>query len=121
MRETSPSLRPPGRMPALALALVPAAVITAIMAVVMAVVLAVAPALGPAGVQALYDSAVLANIAVWFAFSPPYLVGWVQLWDPALRGRTGVLGVVALAGVLWFVNLFAYACTGSLLGAVLRG
>ena len=121
MREPSPSLHTSGRMPDLALALVPAAVITAIMAVVMAIVLAVAPALGPAGTYALYDSAVLANIAVWFAFSPPYLVGWVQLWDPGIRRRTGLLGVAALAGVLWFVNLFAYACTGSLLGALLRG
>ncbi len=118
MREPSPSLHrsSPGRTSDLALALVPAAVITAI----MAVVLAVAPALGPGGTRALYDGAVLANLAVWFAFSPPYLVGWVQLWDPGVRPRTGILGVLALAGVAWFVNLFAYACTGSALAALLR-
>lgn len=100
-----------------ALAVVPAAIITAIMALVVLV----APQLAPAGRLALHDSAVLANVAVWFAFSPPYLVGWVRLADPHVHARTGTPGLLALACVLWFVNLFLYAATGSLLGALLRG
>jgi len=100
-----------------ALAFLPAAIVTAI----MAVVLLAAPALGAAGKLALYEAAVLANLAVWFAFAPVYLGGWVHFWDPTIRGRTGVLGVAAVAGVLWFANLFAYAVTGSALGALLRG
>ncbi len=102
------------RLPGLVLLLVPTAVITAI----MATVLVVAPLLGTAGKLALVDAAVLANIAVWFAFAPPYLVGWVHYWDPQIRVRTGSLGVVALAGVLWFVNLFAYALSGHVLATI---
>ncbi len=101
----------------MALAFVPAAIVTAI----MAVVLCVAPMLGAVGKLALYDAAVLANLALWFAFAPVYLGGWVHLWDPAIRRRTGVLGVATVAGVLWFANLFTYAVSGSALGAVLRG
>lgn len=123
MREPCPSLSTPATSStprstaaALALLLVPAAIITAI----MALVLAAAPLVGDAGKQALYHAALLANIAVWFAFAPPYLIGWVRYWDPSLRARVGSLGVAALAGVLWFVNLFAYALGCHLLAA-LRG
>ena len=126
MREPSPSLStasassttstPRATATALALLLVPAAVITAI----MALVLAVAPRVGDAGKEALYHAALLANVAVWFAFAPPYLIGWVRFWDPSLRARVGALGVAALAGVLWFVNLFVYALGCHLLAA-LRG
>lgn len=100
----------------IALGLAPAAVITAI----MALVLTVAPQLALAGKLALYDAAVLANIAVWLAFSPPYLVGWVQCWDPQARARTGVPGLLVLACVMWFCNMFVYAATGSLVAALLR-
>ncbi len=107
---------PAPRAALLALAVAPAAVITAL----MSAALLLAPWLGPAGRAAVTDTALLANLAVWFAFSPPFLVGWVQVWEPEARARTGTLGVAALACVLWFFNLFVYACTGSLVAGLLR-
>lgn len=122
MRVQSPASMPrpfvPSRVAILALALAPAALMTAFMGV-MGLLLG-AGSLGPAGRLTVIELALLANVAVWFAFSPPFLCGWVQLWDPGTRARTGVLGVVALAGVLWFFNLFVYAFTGSLTAALLR-
>jgi hypothetical protein len=99
--------------PALALALVPAVTITAVMTAVLLASHATAP-------WPLYAFALLANLALWFGFSPAYLVGWVDWFDPGARARIGRLGVIALAGVLWFLNLFVYTLTGTALGSLLR-
>lgn len=99
--------------PALALALVPAVAITAVMTAVLLASDSVDP-------WRLYALALLANLAVWFGFSPAYLAGWVDWFDPNARARVGRLGVIALAGALWFLNLFVYTLTGTALGAVLR-
>jgi hypothetical protein len=99
------------------LAGLPALIVTAI----TAVVLAVGPHLGPAAEFDLGNAALVAQLAVLCAFSPPYLSGWVQCSDPQVRVRTGLAGVRVLAGVLWFVNLFLCAATSTLLAALLRG
>lgn len=100
---------------ALALAVVPALGITVVMTSVL-----LANHYGLAHTGPLYALALLANLAVWFGFSPAYLVGWVDFWDPGARARVGRLGVVVLAGALWFLNLFIYTLTATALGALLR-
>lgn len=104
-------------LPLIVLAGLPTLIVTAI----MAVMLAVGPQLDATAAAALADAALLAELAVLCAFAPPYLSGWVQCWDPQVRVRTGLAGVRVLAGVLWFVNLFLCAATGTLLAALLRG
>lgn len=116
MHEPRPAPHPP-LVAAAALAVLPTLVITA----VMAIVLGLSPDLGRTGRERLFDGTVLANLALWFAFAPPYLIGWVQYWDPGARARTGMLGVVALALVLWLANLGLYAFTGGLVAGLLRG
>lgn len=114
---------PPALPPALplalplvmALAVAPALAITAVMASILA-----ADHFGLAAPVPLYALALLANLALWFGFSPAYLVGWVDFWDPHARARVGRLGVVALAGALWFLNLILYTLTATALGALLR-
>lgn len=100
---------------ALGLAVAPALAITAVMASILA-----ANHFGLAAPFPLYALALLANLALWFGFSPAYLVGWVDFWDPHARARVGRLGVVALAGALWFLNLILYTLTATALGALLR-
>ena len=99
---------------ALVLATVPALLVTGVTAVVLIAAKTASP-------WPLYALALLANLGLWFGFAPPYLVGWVDFWDPGARARVGRLGVIALAGVLWFYNLFLYALSGTALGALLRG
>lgn len=101
---------------ALALALAPALTITAIVAGVL-----LADHHGLANPWPLYAFALLANLGVWFGFSPAYLIGWVDFWDPQARARVGRLGVFALAGALWFLNLFVCTLTATALAALLRG
>lgn len=114
MHEPTVPLPPIAR--GLALCIVPAAIISA----VMAGIIAVAPTLPAPAVRALYDAALLLNVAVWFGFAPAYLHGWVEYWDPTARARTGKIGLVALAGVAWFVNLGAYGVAGAVIAAMLR-
>lgn len=112
-----PSVPFPPVVRGLALCVVPAAIISA----AMAAVVAVAPTLDSAAdVRRLYDAALLLNVAVWFGFAPAYLHGWVQYWDPTARARTGTLGLVALTGVAWLVNLGFYGVAGTVLSALLR-
>jgi len=108
-------LRPAPLALATVLAVAPALAITLVMASVLA-----AHQLHLAPPVPLYALALLANLALWFGFSPAYLVGWVDYWDPNARARVGRLGVVALAGALWFLNLFLYTLTATALGALLR-
>jgi len=115
MRAPSPTPHPP-LAAAVPLAVLPALAITAI----MTVVLGVAPHTPPTSRLHLFDGAILANVALWFAFAPPYLIGWVQYWDPGARRRTGMLGVVVLAVVLWLANLLLYAFTGGLVADLVR-
>jgi hypothetical protein len=108
------SLRKPPAL-ALALALVPALAVTAVLAGVL-----LANRHGLANPWPLYGFALLANLGVWFGFSPAYLIGWVDYWDPQARARVGRLGVFALAGALWFLNLLVCTLTATALGALLR-
>lgn len=107
------TLLPAPLAPALALALVPALAITAVMSVVLLASDAVSP-------WPLYAAALLTNLALWLGFSPAYLVGWVDWFDPDARARVGRLGVITLASALWFLNLFVYTLTSTALGALLR-
>lgn len=99
------------------LGLVPAALITA----AMAAVVAAAPGLETAALRALHDVALLLNVAVWFAFAPAYLHGWVQYWDPRARARIGGIGLAALTSVVWLANLVVYGLAGGAIAALLRG
>jgi hypothetical protein len=117
----APSTAPlPPLVPALALCVVPAGLITLAMAVVVALANNPGLPLAPTELRALYNVALLLNVAVWFGFAPAYLHGWVQYWDPGARVRTGGVGLVALTSVAWMVNLGAYGVAGNLIAAVLR-
>jgi hypothetical protein len=107
----------PSRTTAALLGLLPAALITA----TMSGIVAAAPGLELPALHRLYELALLLNVAVWFAFAPAYLYGWVQLWDPLARARTGRVGLAALTAVAWLGNVLAYGVAGGALASLLRG
>lgn len=56
----------------------------------------------------------IGQAALWLVFAPIYLVGWVHNHPRRAVAETGWLGSVALAALMWLLNILAF---GALMAA----
>lgn len=58
---------------------------------------------------------------LWLLFAPIYLLGWVHRHPRRAVGQTGWLGSIALAGLMWLLNILAFAALMAAFGWGDRG
>ncbi|WP_434415384.1 hypothetical protein [Nannocystis pusilla] len=59
--------------------------------------------------EALVTALLVGQAALWLVFAPVYLLGWVH-WHPRRAvAETGWLGSVALAALVWLLNILVFA------------